>query len=94
LVRRKSGKPKVAAPKKKAEARKSPGSRAPDLEVVKVRYHPAPDASLRLRRALTLILQAADAGPPEGPESEAAGCAEGVEESQEKKSGKRKRKDV
>ena len=67
-----SGKPKVAAAKKKASARKSPASRGPDLEVVEVRYHPAPDASLRLRKVFSLILQAADHEPLDEEQGESA----------------------
>lgn len=79
-MRRKSGKLTVAAPKKKAGARKSPGSRAPDLEVVEVRYHPAPDALLRLRRAYSIILQAASQDPLDGDQGESAHGFEGTDD--------------
>ena len=79
-MRSKSGKPKVAAPKKKAGGRKSPVRRGPDLEVVEVRYHPAPDASSRLRNAYSLILQAAGDDPPDGEQEENADGFKGADD--------------
>ena len=84
----------MAAGKKKAKGKKSPASRGPDLEVVEVRFHPASDASLRLRKALSLILKAADAEGPEGREIESAGYPEGGEGSREKKCSKGKKKNL
>ena len=70
----------MAAPRKKAGAGKSLGSRAPDLEVVEVRYRPAPDALLRLRRAFSIILQAASQDPLDGDQGESADGFEGTDD--------------
>ena len=60
---------------------------------MEIRSHPAPDASSRLSRAFSIVLQAGDAEPPEGTETgefRDPGRAEGIPRS---RSGKSEEKD-
>ena len=70
----------MAPPKKKTGARKSRASHGPDLEVVEVRYHPAPDALLRLHRAFSIILQAASQDSLNGDQGESGDGFEGMDD--------------